>query len=59
MTAGSRDRPAFASPGRRVGQVFTRPTEVAVAVGLVKTRPTLPHYPHRFHAPASSTVAAI
>src|SRR5260221_7837876 len=26
----------------RVGRVFTRLTEVAVAVGLVKTRPTLP-----------------
>src|SRR5260221_7285637 len=26
----------------RVGRVFTRPTEVAVAVGLVKTRTTLP-----------------
>jgi hypothetical protein len=25
-----------------VGRVFTRPTEVAVAVGLVKIRPTLP-----------------
>src|SRR5258708_4009683 len=37
-----RDRPAFQSPGGRVGRVFTRPTKVAVAVGLVKTRPTLP-----------------
>ena len=38
----SRDRLTFRLPEGRVGRVFTRPTGVAVAVGLVKTRPTLP-----------------